>query len=95
MKEGVKMSPFEVLMLLCFGAAWPFSIYRSYTSRKVEGKSIMFLLVILVGYISGVIHKLVYSYDGVIFLYILNSLMVSVDILLYFRNKRLCSREEK
>ena len=27
------MSIFEVLMLLCFGAAWPFSIYKSYTLK--------------------------------------------------------------
>jgi len=86
------MSPFEILMLLCFGAAWPFSIYRSYTSRKTEGKSVMFLLVLEIGYIAGIIHKLVYSFDGVIFLYGLNSIMVATDIFLYFRNKRLCTQ---
>jgi len=83
------MSPFEAIMLLCFGAAWPFSIYKSLKSRKNSGKSVVFLYVIVVGYISGIIHKLFYSYDEVIFLYILNSIMVSIDIVLYYRNKRL------
>lgn len=76
-------------MLICFGAAWPVSIYKSYTSKKVEGKSVAFLFIIVVGYIAGIIHKLLYSPDAVIYLYILNSLMVSIDIALYYRNKRL------
>ena len=83
------MSIFEVLMLICFGAAWPFSIYKSFRSRQNSGKSILFLLVILVGYISGIIHKLLYSNDFVIILYILNGCMVSIDILLYLRNQKI------
>lgn len=81
------MSIFEVVMLLCFGAAWPVSIYKSYKSKVTSGKSVMFLLIILIGYLSGIIHKLIYSHDLVIVLYVLNSLMVAIDIVLYFRNK--------
>lgn len=87
------MSFFEILMLVCFGAAWPFSIYKSYTSRHNNGKSVVFLFIVVVGYIAGILHKLFYSYDAVIFLYALNGVMVSVDIALYFRNKRLEERE--
>jgi len=83
------MSIFEVGMLLGFGFAWPFSIYRSYTSRQNNGKSLLFLLVILFGYISGILHKIFYNFDPVIYLYIFNSIMVSIDILLFYRNKRL------
>jgi len=83
------MSFFEVLMLICFGAAWPASIYKSYSSRKTNGKSVVFLFIVIIGYISGIIHKLVYNFDAVIYLYVINSLMVTVDILLYFRNRRL------
>ncbi len=82
------MSIFEVIMLVCFGAAWPFSIYKSYRSRNNSGKSVAFLFVILTGYIAGMLHKVLYNYDIVILLYGLNSVMVSVDILLYFRNRR-------
>jgi len=83
------MSPFEIIMLLCFGAAWPFSIIKSYKSRKNSGKSVAFLYVIIIGYIAGILHKLIYNYDPVIFLYVLNSIMVTFDILLYYRNDRL------
>jgi len=82
------MSGFEIAMLLCFGAAWPFSIYKSYTSRQNAGKSIVFLYVILAGYVSGILHKALYSLDKVIYLYILNGLMVLTDIVLYYRNRR-------
>ena len=83
------MSAFEIIMLLCFGAAWPFSLYKSYKSRKNSGKSVLFLLIIVVGYISGILNKIFYHYDAVIFLYILNLCMVSADIVLWFRNRGL------
>jgi len=82
------MSIFEIAMLLSFGFAWPFSIVASYTARTAKGKSILFLSVVLIGYISGILHKIVYAYDFVIFFYILNFIMVFIDLLLYFRNKR-------
>lgn len=82
------MSIFEALMLICFGAAWPMSIYKSITSKSNSGKSIYFLYIVLLGYISGVIHKLLFSYDLVIYLYILNALLVFTDIILYYRNKK-------
>jgi hypothetical protein len=89
----MRTSIFEILMLVCFGAAWPFSIYRSLTSRSVAGKSVVFLIVVLVGYAAGVLHKLLYRYDYVIFLYALNGCMVLTDIVLYFRNRLYHIRE--
>ncbi|MFO7534287.1 MAG: hypothetical protein R6X19_01145 [Kiritimatiellia bacterium] len=83
------MSVFEILMLICFGAAWPFALIKSWTSRQTGGKSIMFLVVVFLGYLSGVIHKLLHSPDGVIYLYALNGTLVFADILVYFRNRRL------
>jgi hypothetical protein len=83
------MSIFEIIMLVCFGAAWPPAVYKSYTSRTARGKSIFFLLIILMGYVSGIFHKLFYNLDWVIFLYALNGAMVLTDILLYYRNASL------
>jgi hypothetical protein len=83
------MSVFEIIMLVCFGAAWPFSIYRSYRSKSTSGKSVIFLAIILVGYISGLVHKMIFNFDMVIILYGINAVMVSIDIFLYFRNRRL------
>lgn len=80
-------SSFEVIMLICFGAAWPVSIYKSYTSRATAGKSVIFLFVVLVGYIAGIFHKVLNNPDFVVWLYVSNAMMVVIDILLYFRNK--------
>jgi hypothetical protein len=81
------MSIFEIIMLVCFGAAWPASIYKSYTSKSVAGKSVIFLVIVFIGYIAGIMHKVFYNFDFVIWLYVLNAVMVFVDILLYIRNK--------
>ena len=86
------MSVFEIVMLLCFGAAWPVSLWKSWTSRTNSGKSVVFLFVIVVGYAAGIVHKLFNSRDLVIFLYALNMAMVSADIALWFRNARLTRR---
>ncbi len=88
------MSVFEMGMLLCFGFAWPVNIYKSVKSRSTKGKSVMFLFVVWLGYVSGIIHKLVYSFDIVFWLYVLNLVMVSVDIVLYIINRRNELRKE-
>lgn len=89
------MSIFEIGMLACFGAAWPTSIYKSLRSKSTHGKSIVFLYIIFVGYICGILHKVIHNPDYVIVLYVINALMVGIDILLYFRNKRLEDIAEK
>jgi uncharacterized membrane protein len=81
------MSIFEIIMLICFGLAWPFSIYKSWKTKEVGSKSLIFLIALLIGYISGILHKAIYAFDPVIFLYILNGTMVLFDILLYLRNR--------
>jgi len=86
--DMVTKSIFEVLMLVCFGAAWPFSIYRSYRSKTTAGKSGIFLGIVFIGYISGIVHKVLYNRDFVIVLYFINALMVAIDIFLYVRNKK-------
>lgn len=81
------MSIFEIIMLLCFGAAWPVSICKSYVSRTTAGKSVIFLYIVLSGYLAGIIHKLLYTPDIVTSLYVINGFMVLIDILIYYRNK--------
>lgn len=81
------MSPFEVVMLVCFGLAWPFSIYKSWKTREVGSKSLIFLVALLIGYVAGILHKVFYNMDGVVVLYALNGTMVSIDIALYLRNR--------
>ena len=84
-------------MLLSFGASWPVNVHKSYSSRTAKGKSPLFLCLIIFGYIAGIAAKLTNAaymaeFSGkwyVLFFYVLNMLMVSVDLSLYFRNRRL------
>ncbi|HDP25196.1 MAG TPA: hypothetical protein ENN34_07105 [Deltaproteobacteria bacterium] len=80
------MSIFEVIMLICFGSAWPASIYKSYISRTSRGKSIAFLGIVFIGYVAGIFHKVFFNLDWVVLLYALNGCMILVDMLLYLRN---------
>lgn len=82
------MSVFEIVMLICFGAAWPASIIKSLKSESIEGKSVLFLYVISTGYVFGIIHKIVNDPDIVVFLYALNLTMVLTDLFLYYRKKK-------
>ena len=84
---GLHFSVFEVTMLVCFGLSWPFSIYRTYKARNVEAKSPVFLVLVVIGYVAGVVHKLLYSRDAAVLLYAANAVMVTVDLLLVVRNR--------
>ena len=79
------MSIFEALMLVCFGASWPISIAKALRTKIVEGKSPLFMAIIGLGYLSGIIHKVLFSLDWVIWLYALNMTMVAIDLGLYYR----------
>ena len=86
---------FETIMLLCFGASWPFNIAKSLRSRTAKGKSIYFELCIIVGYLSGVIGKLVSgNITYVLAVYVLDICMVSIDLALTLRNRRLDRQRE-
>ena len=87
------LSIFEAIMLLCFGFAWPFNIYKSLKSRTNKGKSVLFLVVIFLGYIAGITHKILYNKDIVLVCYVINTTMVFIDICLYVRNSRLDSKK--
>ena len=87
----------EIVMILCFGASWPFNVYKSYHARTAKGKSLLFLLLIEIGYVAGIASKFLNpAYMAafsekwyVLFFYFLNFAMVGADVVLYFRNKRL------
>jgi hypothetical protein len=77
----------ETLMLICFGFAWPISITKSIRSKTSRGKSLIFLFIILLGYMCGIMKKLVCDEIGLaLVFYSINSMMVSFDIFLWMRN---------
>jgi len=81
---------FEAIMVISFGLSWPSSIIKSYTSRTAKGRSILFLLFVLVGYLFGIASKFVSDHiTYVVIFYIINFVMVFIDLCLYFRNRRI------
>jgi hypothetical protein len=78
------MSIFEGLMLVCFGISWPVSIAKAVRTRTVSGKSPLFMLIVICGYASGIVHKLIYARDWIIILYIINLILVATDMSLYY-----------
>lgn len=88
------MSIFEAGMLFCFGIAWPINLINSYRARTAKGKNPLFTIVIIIGYLSGITHKLLYSRDIVLVLYLINLVMITADLCLYFRNKKLDRERE-
>ncbi len=75
------MSIYEIIMLICFGAAWPFSIYKSLKSKSTKGKSSLFMIVLIIGYVFGILNKLLVKYDYVIYLYIIVKSIILCKIL--------------
>ncbi len=82
------MGIFEFMMLICFGFSWPFSILKSIRSGSTKGKSLMFMLLVFFGYIFGIIHKVLYSFNWVTWAYVTLLALVGVDLVLYWRNWR-------
>ena len=91
----------EITMLICFGFSWPLNVIKSYKARTAKGKSLPFLLLIITGYVAGIASKFVNpAFDFadkwyVLFFYFLNLIMVSLDVVMYFRNRRLDKLAEK
>ena len=89
----------ETIMIVLFGASWPFNVIKSLKSKTAKGKSVLFLLLIFIGYVCGILSKICLAAKGSFFntwiqyllfcFYCLNLLMVGIDVGLYFRNKRL------
>ncbi len=79
------MKIFEVIMLICFGISWPVTVYKTLKNKSTQGKSLVFLLAIVVGYISGIVGKIVNNdLSYVLILYCFNLMVVLTDLTLYF-----------
>lgn len=65
---------FEILTRVSFGVSWPMNVIKSFKARTTKGKSLAFLLLIVIGYICGIVSKLLATQFKwyVMFFYILN-----------------------
>ncbi len=82
------MNIFEAIMMLCFGASWPFSIWKTIKVKNPVGKSVIFLWLVEIGYLAGIIYKLSRP-DWVIALYALNAAMVGTDLYLVVKYRKM------
>lgn len=84
------MSILEAIMMVCFGASWPAAILKTIKAKNPAGKSLLFLVLIELGYLAGIVNKLFQpGWDWVIILYIVNAAMVAADLILvlYYKKK--------
>ena len=80
----------ETLMIVSFGISWPINVSKAIRSRSTKGKSIMFDYFIGAGYVCGIISKaLSQNFNLAFWFYFPNLIMVTLDIILYYRNKKL------
>ena len=89
-KEVEKMAEIlESVMLICFGLSWPINVWKNIKSKTAKNMSLKFVLLIIVGYIAGIVAKLSKgAVNYVLVVYILNLAIVSVNVVVYFVNKR-------
>ena len=81
----------EFFMLFAFGFSWPFAIVRTYRAKRVDGKSPMFMAIVLVGYVFGIMARILDSdpsNDWLIAVYLIDMTLVSTDLTLYFHYSR-------
>ena len=87
----------EACMVVLFGLSWPLNIMKSLKARTAKGKSLPFLLLVWVGYIAGILSKFLNpAYMAslstkwyVLAVYIFNFVMLCLNLIVYFRNRRL------
>ena len=77
----------ETVMLVCFGFSWPLNVMKAYKAKTSKGTSLPFILLIVAGYIAGITAKVITDQiNYVLIAYIVNLAIVSLNIVIYFRN---------
>lgn len=79
----------ETIMLVCFGLSWPMSVVKNIRSKTAKSMSLPFTLLIISGYVAGISAKIYnHQYNFVLIVYLLNLAIVSVNVIVYFINRR-------
>ena len=80
----------ETIMFICFGCSWTMNVIKSYKARTAKSMSLPFILLIITGYIAGISAKLASGQINFVFVvYVLNLVIVSLNLGLYFWNRHL------
>lgn len=98
----------EIIMLVCFGLSWPISVYKSIKVRTSVGKSAVFNIFLIIGYISGIVSKFI-KMDNVmegnnallkgififaLVMYFINLVMIATNLVLFYLNRNLDRKKE-
>lgn len=84
----------ETIMLVCFGFSWPLNVTKAYKAKTTKGTSLPFILLIITGYIAGISAKLLTGQiNYVLIAYLFNLAIVSLNVIIYFRNLSLDKRQ--
>ena len=79
----------EAAMLLCFGLSWPISLIKNIKAKSAKNMSLCFTMLIIVGYIAGITSKIIsHRINYVLIVYLFNLAVVSLNLAVYFLNKR-------
>lgn len=85
----------ETIMLICFGLSWPINLAKSIKAKTAKSTSLKFLLLIILGYIAGIIAKFVnHQINYVLIAYFVNIFVVSLNLVVYFINKKYDKQNE-
>lgn len=87
---------FEIAMLVCFGFSWPVNVVKAYKARTAKSTSLPFILLIITGYIAGIIAKFMNGQINLVLVaYFLNLFIVLINLGVYFRNRHLDAMSEE
>lgn len=85
----------ETTMLVCFGFSWPLNVIKAFKAKTAKGTSLPFILLIITGYVAGICAKILTGQiNYVLVAYVLNLAIVSLNVIVYFRNVLLDKKRE-
>ena len=90
----------EAVMLICFGFSWPINAVKNYRAKTARSMSLPFMSLTLTGYFVGIAAKFVKiaasgEFSYVLIAYFINVISVSINIAIYFINRKPDKAREK
>ena len=86
----------EAIMMICFGLSWPMALVKNIRAKSAKGMSLPFILLIISGYVAGTIAKIISdNITYVLIVYLLNLTIVTMNLMVYFYNRRLDRKNEQ
>lgn len=80
----------EATMLVCFGFSWPMNLIKNIRAKTASSMSLKFIILIITGYVAGIVAKLItHRFNYVLLIYLLNLVVVSANLIVYFKNKKI------